>query len=65
MALLWKFQTTSIIWSGPSIDSSGIVYVGSFDNYLYAIQSSSFGLSWSPWPKFQHDNQNTGRYGGP
>ncbi|ACI19402.1 hypothetical protein DICTH_1147 [Dictyoglomus thermophilum H-6-12] len=35
--------------------------MGSKDKYLYAINSKSKGLANSPWPKFHHDNQNTGR----
>ena len=30
-------------------------------SYLYALNSDSMGLADSPWPKFRHDNQNTGR----
>jgi hypothetical protein len=38
------------------------VYVGSLDGKVYALCSSSVGgLAQSPWPKFLHDAQNTGR----
>jgi len=40
------------------------VYFGSWDSCLYAIESSSQGLANSPWPKFHHDNFNTGRASG-
>ena len=29
---------------------------------VYAIYTDSKGLADSPWPKFQHDNQNSGNY---
>jgi outer membrane protein assembly factor BamB len=37
--LKWNFQTGDIILSSPAIDSDGIIYVGSYDNKLYAISS--------------------------
>ena len=37
------------------------IYVGSYDNKLYALTSTSLGLADSPWPKFSQNNQNTGR----
>ncbi len=49
--------------SSPAIGPDGTVYIGSSDGYLYAIQGSGT-LANSPWPKFHHDNQNTGRVGG-
>ena len=60
----WKFQTGGSVYSSPAIGSDGTVYVGSYDNYLYALYSDSMGLADSPWPKFRHDNQNTGRVSG-
>ena len=54
------------IWySSPAIGFDGTVYVGSCDGCLYAFPSNSSGLADSPWPKFGHDNQNTGRTGEP
>ena len=47
--------------SSPAIGSDGTVYVGSDDNKLYALKSTSLGLAKSPWPKFGANNQNTGR----
>ena len=35
-----------------------MIYVGSFDAQLYAVQGSS-GLAQSPWPMFRHDNGHT------
>ncbi|MEA3312618.1 MAG: PQQ-binding-like beta-propeller repeat protein [candidate division WOR-3 bacterium] len=51
-------------YSSPAIADDGTLYIAGYDG-LYAIQTTSFGLASSPWPKFAHDNQNTGRWGGP
>ena len=64
-SLKWRYKTNGLVSSSPAIGSDGTIYVGSYDDYLYAIRSESKGLADSPWPKFRHDNQNTGRYGGP
>jgi len=61
---LWTFitQGTSAeqIQSSPAIGADGTLYIGS-GPYVYAIPSESRGLAVSSWPKFHHDNQNTGR----
>ena len=59
----WEFETGGAIDSSPAIGSDGTIYVGSlrWDNKVYALTSSSRGLQAdAPWPKFQHDNRNTG-----
>ncbi|MBN2380063.1 PQQ-binding-like beta-propeller repeat protein [candidate division WOR-3 bacterium] len=48
--------------SSISISQDGTMYF-SLGSNLFAIQTSSFGLASSPWPKYMHDNQNTGRWG--
>jgi len=60
----WRYKIGGEIKSSPAIGSDGTVYVGSLDSCVYAIRSDSKGLADSPWPKFAHDNQNTGRAGG-
>jgi len=39
--LKWKYKTGDSINSSPAIASDGIIYVGSYDNYLYAIGNQS------------------------
>jgi PKD repeat protein len=58
----WSFATGNDVFSSPVISSDGTLYVGSKDNNLYAIHTSSMGLADSPWPKFHQNNQNTGLY---
>jgi len=62
--LKWRYKTGSRVNSSPAIGSDGTIYVGSNDFYLYAIQGSG-KLASTPWPKFHHDNKNTGRVGRP
>jgi len=64
-SLRWSLSLTdgAGTWSisPPSIGRDGTVYTGAF-THLYAIYSSSMGLDENaPWPKFHHDNQNTGQ----
>jgi serine/threonine protein kinase len=43
--LLWKFNTGDRINSSPAV-SDGVVYVGSLDSYLYAVDASSRQERW-------------------
>ncbi|MEO0080911.1 MAG: PQQ-binding-like beta-propeller repeat protein [candidate division WOR-3 bacterium] len=61
--LRWRHATRAGVYSSPAIAGDGAVYVGSDDGCLYAIQGDS-PLANSAWPKFHHDNKNTGRVGG-
>ncbi len=44
-SLKWKYETGSWIESSPAIGSDGTIYVGSYDNYLYAINPDG-SLKW-------------------
>jgi outer membrane protein assembly factor BamB len=62
-SLKWYRKSGSAIYfSGLAIAADGTVYVGSVGNCVYAIEGDS-PLADSPWPKFRHDNRNTGRVG--
>ena len=43
--LKWKYQTGDVVDSSPAIGSDGTIYVGSRDNYLYAINPNGT-LKW-------------------
>ena len=58
---LWKFETGGFVQSSPAISSDGTVYVGSWDNKLYAIKTDSKGLAKSPWPMRGQNARHTGR----
>jgi hypothetical protein len=61
----WRYLTSAATMgtsrSFPAIGEDGTIYVGSYDGYLYAINSSSLGPANSPWPMFHHDVKHTGR----
>ena len=62
----WTFDTYKYGASSPALDSEGKLYFGDYYGYLYVLQiDNEKGLADSPWPKFRHDNHNTGRAGGP
>ena len=58
---LWEFKTGGFVQSSPAIGSDGTVYVGSWDNKLYAIKTDSKGLAKSPWPMRGQNARHTGR----
>lgn len=41
----WEFQMESWVWSTPAYDQ-GIVYIGSDDRYLYALDAALGDLVW-------------------
>jgi len=59
----WRYRTGYCVRSSPAVAADGTVYFGSYDCYLHALAGDS-PLADSPWPKFHHDNKNTGRVGG-
>jgi len=44
--LKWRYSTRGPITSSPIIDNNGIVYIGSADNYFYAIDTETGVLQW-------------------
>jgi hypothetical protein len=58
---IWEFEAGGWVWSSPAIGSDGTVYVGSYDNKLYAIKTDSKGPTKSPWPMRGQNPQHTGR----
>jgi outer membrane protein assembly factor BamB len=59
--VLWEFETGRPVLSTSAIGSDGTVYVGSGDNKLYALTTSSKGLAKSPWPMRGQNALHTGR----
>jgi predicted small lipoprotein YifL len=56
----WEFETGGAV-SSSAIGSDGTVYVGSYDNKLYAIKTDSKGPAKSPWPMRGQNARHTGR----
>jgi outer membrane protein assembly factor BamB len=61
-SLRWRYRTGKDVPSSPAIAPDGTIYFGSRDWNIYALWGSS-PLANSAWPKFHHDNKNTGRVG--
>jgi outer membrane protein assembly factor BamB len=59
------FWTDGGVPSSPAMAPSGTIYISSTDSTVYALRSASPGLAASPWPKFRHDNRNTGNVSTP
>ena len=45
MELVWKFKTEGKVFSSPAV-SSGVVYFGSLDNRLYAVDTKTGQEKW-------------------
>jgi outer membrane protein assembly factor BamB len=63
----WRYSTTGSVRSSPLILGqefmiSGVVYVGSTDGKLYAIECLSGGAAQSCWPAFRGNSRRTGLY---
>ena len=43
---LWEFETIGPVYSSPAIGSDGTVYVGSYDDKLYAINGKTGAKLW-------------------
>jgi outer membrane protein assembly factor BamB len=68
--LKWKCPLGyGINWTSAAILDDGTLYIGSmhsspgFNGRLWALETESMGYAASPWPRFRHDNKNTGRFG--
>ena len=46
VSLNWKLPTNGVIFSSPAIDESGVIYVGSNDNNLTAVNSNG-SIKWT------------------
>jgi len=60
--ILWRFKAKQSVRC-PTIGKDGTLLVGAEDWILYALSTSSKGLSAGPWPQAYHDGQHTGRAG--
>jgi outer membrane protein assembly factor BamB len=64
--LAWKFDLKMTVnWSSPVILENGTLYIGGmggtyFEGYIRAIKTGCPGYAASPWPRFRHDNKNSG-----
>lgn len=67
--LNYKYELpVSVNWSSPAIVPEGIMYIGgmfgsNWEGSFVAVKISGTGYASTPWPRFRHDNLNSGRYG--
>ena len=53
-SLVWSFETDGFVYSSPALDTDNqIIYIGSCDTYLYALDSETGQLIW----KFKTDGK--------
>jgi len=45
LELLWKYKTGGAVYSSPAV-SNGVVYVGSYDKYVYALDADTGAVKW-------------------
>ena len=45
LALLWKFKTGGPLYASP-VTANGILYIGSTDGKLYALDAKQWGIKW-------------------
>jgi outer membrane protein assembly factor BamB len=61
--LKWKLQIRGMVRDAPAIAADGIIYFTTDQGYAYAVSDAGSPPMQSPWPRFQHDAQNSGRAG--
>jgi outer membrane protein assembly factor BamB len=59
---IWELPLPADSVVSPTLAPDGTLYVVTSDHILYAVQTASKGLMSSPWPKYQHDAANSGRF---
>ena len=58
----WSYYVGHQMFSSPALGADGTAYIGTTDGYVYAIYTENTGYQQnSPYPKFRHDNSNTGK----
>jgi outer membrane protein assembly factor BamB len=61
LELIAGFSQSALCNDTLAIGADGAVYIGSWDNKLYAIKTDSKGLAKSPWPMRGQNARHTGR----
>ncbi|HKV61416.1 MAG TPA: PQQ-binding-like beta-propeller repeat protein [Candidatus Acidoferrum sp.] len=58
--LKWKIEINGIVRDAPAISPDGTIFFTTDQGYAYAISDAGSPPMNSPWPRFQHDSQNSG-----
>jgi outer membrane protein assembly factor BamB len=59
--LKWKIEIQGAVRAAPAIAPDGTIFFTTDQGYAYAISDEGSPMMNSPWPRFQHDAQNSGR----
>jgi outer membrane protein assembly factor BamB len=59
--LKWKIEIQGSVREAPAIAPDGTIFFTTDKGFAYAISGASSPPMDSPWPRFQHDAQNSGR----
>jgi outer membrane protein assembly factor BamB len=58
--LKWKMEINGTVRDAPAIAPDGTIFFTTDTGYAYAISDAGSPPMDSPWPRFQHDAQNSG-----
>src|SRR5690606_20797447 len=56
---IWHVDLNGTVSQPLVVGCDGVIY-GVTSNQMFAIVSDSIGLAQSAWPRYQHDNRNSG-----
>ena len=59
--LKWQTEIRGIVRDAPAIASDGTIFFTTDKGFVYALKDTGSPLIDSPWPRFQHDAQNSSR----
>jgi len=59
--LKWKIEIQGMLREAPAIAPDGTILFTTDRGYAYAVKDAGSPPMDSPWPRFQHDAQNSGR----
>jgi hypothetical protein len=58
--LKWNIEVNGMVRDAPAISPDGTVFFTTDKGYAYAVSGAGSAPMDSPWPRFQHDAQNSG-----
>jgi outer membrane protein assembly factor BamB len=58
--LKWKIEIHGMVRDAPAIGPDGTIFFTTDQGYAYAVSDAGSPPMDSPWPRFQHDAQNSG-----
>jgi outer membrane protein assembly factor BamB len=58
--LKWNIEVNGMVRDAPAISPDGTIFFTTDKGYAYAVSGAGSPPMDSPWPRFQHDAQNSG-----